>query len=158
MLIFLYSVLILAGKPGTGKTHTARDIFNALRRSKRVSVVASTAKAARLWRPWVRAQTLHSFCGLLDGRYTAAEILERFRTDPALQKTKERILETEVLIMDEISITSACTWDLAEEVIRKLRSSYEYFGGIQVCANYFIWEGKWTNQDDLRLCETLQIH
>ena len=46
-------------------------------------------------------QTIHSFTGIGDGRYTDNEVIKNLRTD-----VKRKIEETHVLIIDEISMIS----------------------------------------------------
>ncbi len=105
-------------------------IYKLLKRHKNVSVVASTGMAAKILD--LGATTFHSFCGLLDGRYSSDQIIHRLNTDPSMQHVKKRILEVEVLMIDEISMLSAAIFTIGEEVIRKIRKSDHYFGAVQV--------------------------
>ena len=80
----------------------------------------------------LNAITFHSFCGLYDGRYTAQQIIHKLNNDPSMRQTRQRILETDVLILDEVSMTSNSIISTGEAVIRGIRNSDKYFGGIQV--------------------------
>ena len=50
------------------------------------------------------AITLHRYCGLEDGRHSNADLLNIITYDDRFINTKQRLIETEVLIIDEVSM------------------------------------------------------
>ena len=68
--------LVITGQAGTGKTHITKEIAKHIRytQKKEVSIVCSTGIAATHYQD-LKAQTLHRWAGIEDGRYSNAEIL-----------------------------------------------------------------------------------
>ena len=77
------------------------------------------------------ASTVHSFFGLLDGRFEEEELVESVLKDDNLHTIKDRILNTDCIIIDEVSMLSSRTIGHIESVCRKVRKSDKPFGGIQ---------------------------
>lgn len=122
--------VVLTGQAGTGKTHLLNSISEELARGGRiVEVTATTGIASTLIKG---ATTLHSCFSLLDGRYPTEVLVSRIRDDDNLQKTKQRVLNMDVLIVDEISMLSSQVFEQVEEVCRAIRAKPDVFGGIQV--------------------------
>lgn len=57
-----------------------------------------------------------------------------FDGDDRFADAKKRILETQCLVIDEISMLSARTFDMIEFVCRHVRRCDQVFGGMQVCS------------------------
>ena len=68
----------------------------------------------------VNATTLHTFCGIIDGRYTDERLKKLVRTDERFISIVKTIRETDVLIMDEASMISARVFEQAEIVCRQV--------------------------------------
>ena len=97
-----HSLLIL-GQSGTGMSHLVQEIARGLLLDgKSVSVTATTGIASLN----VGGQTVHSWSGIADGRFTDEEIVSRLDTDENFKKYKENILTTHCVIIDEISMLS----------------------------------------------------
>jgi ATP-dependent exoDNAse (exonuclease V) alpha subunit len=97
-----HNVAVL-GQAGTGKTCLVRETVRRLRAmGKRVSVTASTGMAARQYDD---GTTLHHWSGIQDGRYHNVELLRRLESAEN-QTVSSRIKDTDVLIVDEISMIS----------------------------------------------------
>jgi hypothetical protein len=79
----------------------------------------------------VGAITLHRFCGLEDGQHSNADLLNLITYDDKFINTKQRIIETEVLIIDEVSMVSKKIFEQTEYICRKIKNPAFYFGGIQ---------------------------
>lgn len=118
--------VFLTGEPGSGKTHTVNAYVNYLRSCGiEPAITASTGIAAT----HVGGMTIHSWSGIgVKSRITDAD-LEMLEQKERLVK---RMRNTQVLIIDEISMLSSETLASVEKVVRKLRYSEEPFGGIQV--------------------------
>ena len=77
------------------------------------------------------AVTVHSWAGLMDGRYSQEDLYGAIHTDK-FTEIRKKITETEVLILDEISMISSRTFDQLEYVTRLIRNPQKIFGGLQV--------------------------
>ncbi|KKR84622.1 MAG: PIF1 helicase [Candidatus Uhrbacteria bacterium GW2011_GWF2_41_16] len=118
--------VFLTGEPGSGKTHTVNAYISYLRSCGiEPSITASTGIAAT----HIGGMTIHSWSGIgikkMLSRTELKEICERDRV-------ARRILETNVLIIDEISMLDAATLQLVDKVCRTIRKKEQSFGGMQV--------------------------
>ena len=69
---------VIIGQAGTGKTFLVREAVRQLRKAgKTVAVTASTGIAATQFED---GETLHSWSGILDGRFSDHEAVERVST------------------------------------------------------------------------------
>lgn len=118
--------MFLTGEPGSGKSHTV-NAYVAYLASKGIeaSVTASTGIAAT----HINGMTVHSWCGI-----GVKEFLTDYDLDLIAQKEKvvRRVRSAHVLIIDEISMLSASTLDMVDQVCRMLKNSARAFGGLQV--------------------------
>jgi ATP-dependent DNA helicase PIF1 len=124
--------VFLTGAPGSGKTFLLNQYVNYLKKnSVIVSVTASTGIAAT----HMGGTTLHSWSGLgikekldeQDIRYIAGRGYLR-----------KRIKNTNVLIIDEISMIKADQFEAVDKICRYIKRSVRPFGGIQViCSGDF---------------------
>ena len=117
--------IFLTGEPGAGKTHLINQYINWLDLcGMTVAITASTGIAAT----HIGGRTIHSWSGI--GFH--APITESMAKRIAQGPTGPRVNETEVLIIDEISMLSADTLDAVEKVCRAAKGNARPFGGIQV--------------------------
>ena len=92
--------IAILGQAGTGKSTLIRSAAVNLRKEKkRVAITASTGIAATQYHG---GTTIHKWAGILDGRYDATLTFERLSQD-----AKNEIINTDVLMIDEISMISA---------------------------------------------------
>ena len=120
---------LILGQAGTGKSHLIRKLCKDLReRGKSVSITATTGLAAS----HLQGCTIHKFAGVLDGRHDTRQLVDKLTNDPGQAATKDRIMNTDTLICDEISMLSAKMFQQIEAVLRLVRGKNEAFGGIQV--------------------------
>lgn len=68
---------------------------------------------------------VHHWSGILDSRYSNQTLGELFDGDDRFADAKKRILETQCLVIDEISMVSARTFDMIEFVCRHVRCLVE---------------------------------
>lgn len=116
--------LLVTGPGGTGKSLLLKEAQR-LFTGRVFAVCGSTGVAAVN----VGGSTLHSWCGIglaSEGPKSLSQMVARNK--PALK----RILRTEVLALDEISMISAELLDKVSEVFQILREDPRPFGGIQV--------------------------
>eukprot|EP01080_Neovahlkampfia_damariscottae_P005800 gene5800-9623_t len=120
--------IFFTGSAGTGKSHVLREIVKQLKReysSDSIAIVAPTGIAALN----IGGTTLHSFAGIGLGNLEKEKLLK------SVQQKKfnvKRWNNTEILIIDEISMLSGELFDKVEYIARRIRNSSSPFGGIQV--------------------------
>lgn len=124
--------VFLTGEPGSGKTHTINMFTKVLREKyKDYAVTASTGIAAT----HINGMTIHSWAGLGIKDVITDQDIARIATKPYITK---RILNAEVLIIDEISMLNAQIIDNLDRILSAIRggilSSFQGlpFGGIQM--------------------------
>jgi hypothetical protein len=119
----------ITGSAGTGKSHLlARiaDYFSGV--GLRVYKTSTTGFSARQ----IGGQTFHSFALFgKDEELTPRKLQAKFNRFNCKQH-KQRLRETDVLILDEVSMLKARELDLFEETCRLVRCRNEPFGGIQM--------------------------
>jgi ATP-dependent DNA helicase PIF1 len=95
-----------------------------------VAVTATTGMAAL--ELGMNTSTLHHWSGILDGRYSVEKLEELYQNDDKYSAAKQRILEADCLIIDEISMLTQKIFELVECVCRSVRKKDQCFGGLQV--------------------------
>ena len=119
----------VTGPGGTGKTQLIRSIYkDATGKGRKIQVCAMTGCAALLLD--CSAKTVHSWAGIGLGNGDIGVISARI----ALDKWKSKPWRnTDILVIDEVSMMSSRMFDLLDQVGRVVRKRYsEPFGGIQV--------------------------
>ena len=124
--------LVLTGQAGTGKTFTIKQCGNELRKMKTSVALTCYTGIACLQYEGLKPMTLHKFAGLEDGRHPDVKLLHLLKTDERFLATKKRILETDVLIIDEVSMVSKKIIESTEFLCRNIRGGTSCFGGLQV--------------------------
>lgn len=119
--------VFLSGASGTGKSYTCLSIIEwARQQHKNIGVTSSTGTSAIL----INGKTIHSFLGIGLGKKNAADLFTfTYRNN---KKTFKRLVELDLLIIDEISMISA---ELLEKISLYLSLVRDYdapFGGLQV--------------------------
>lgn len=118
--------VFLTGSAGSGKTYTLNQYIHYLRARKvAVATTASTGIAAT----HMNGITIHSWSGIgIKDELSDHDLANLARK----QVLKDRIKETSVLIIDEISMLHAKQLNLVDQVLKHIRNSNKPFGGIQV--------------------------
>ncbi len=123
--------IFLTGAAGSGKTFTLNQFIKLAKNSgKRVSVTATTGLAAT----HLGGNTIHAWSGIGIYDYLSRKFFERF------PKTRAEIIKnTDILVIDEISMLHDFRLDMVEEICRTIRQNDKPFGGIQVvlCGDFF---------------------
>ncbi len=125
--------VFLTGAAGSGKTFLLNQYIRFLK-SKRVGVgiTASTGIAAT----HMGGRTIHSWCGIgIKDRLSKGD-LRGLAENEALA---ERFSQTNVLIIDEISMLHSFRLDLVNQVCQTMRGNGLPFGGMQIilCGDFF---------------------
>lgn len=118
--------VFLTGAPGSGKTYILNEFIKLAKKAKkRVAVTASTGIAAT----HIGGTTIHSWTGL----GIRDELAER---DEDWLKNNDRLLKrynnTDILVIDEVSMLHGKRLDMINQVCKWLRQSDAPFGGLQV--------------------------
>lgn len=118
--------VFLTGSAGSGKTYTLNQYINYLRaRRVPVAVTASTGIAAT----HMNGTTIHSWSGI----GIKDELSDRDLTNLSRKQfLADRLKDTAVLIIDEISMLHAKQLNLVNQVLKHVRKNDATFGGIQV--------------------------
>lgn len=118
--------VFLTGSAGTGKTYLLNKFVLYLKKTKiKVAVTASTGIAAT----HLGGRTIHSWSGIGIKKNLDEKTIEKLVKNKYL---RERIKETKILIIDEISMFDADRLDLVDSVCKRVRDSFLPFGGIQI--------------------------
>ncbi|XP_063406721.1 uncharacterized protein LOC134690660 [Mytilus trossulus] len=121
--------MVLLGQSGTGKSFLIKEISKQLKKEgKNVSVTASTGIASLN----VNGQTIHSWSGIKDGRFSDQELEDKLNKNENYIQYKQNMLSTDCLIIDEISMISKKIFEQIESICRKILKNDKLFGGIQV--------------------------
>lgn len=118
--------VFLTGEPGSGKTHLINQYISWLHDCNIFpAVTASTGIAAT----HIGGMTIHSWSGI-----GIRDSLSRddLRAITAKKLIKKRIINSRVLIIDEVSMLSGNTLGLVDAVCQKVREVPLPFGGLQV--------------------------
>ncbi len=118
--------VFLTGEPGSGKTHTVNEFLSWLRACGiEPSVTAATGIAAT----HVSGMTLHSWSGIGVSESLSKADVDRIAGKEHIAK---RIQKAKVLIIEEISMLSAATFEMADAICREVRRVDKPFGGLTV--------------------------
>jgi ATP-dependent DNA helicase PIF1 len=121
--------IFLTGAGGTGKSHTIRAICDwAATAGIRYAVTAMTGCAALLL--GLGAKTLHSWAGVGLAREAPHQLVAAVEKN---RRAKRRWLDTQLLIIDEISMMTPDLLEKLDLVARKIRKNPKTrFGGLQI--------------------------
>jgi len=125
--------IFLTGAGGTGKSHTIRAIVAwASNAGLRSAVTAMTGCAAILlnYEGGIKAKTLHSWAGVGIARESPAELAEIVNRN---RRAKRRWIDTQLLIVDEISMMTPDFLEKLDLISRRIRKNpTAKFGGLQI--------------------------
>jgi len=121
--------IFITGPGGSGKSELIRKIYrDAKEKGKNISVCALTGCAAVLLQ--CKAKTIHSWAGIGLGSGTIEANIKKV-TDKEFKKKNWK--ETQILIIDEVSMLSLKLFEMLDRIGRKVRKCESRpFGGIQL--------------------------
>jgi ATP-dependent DNA helicase PIF1 len=122
--------IFITGPGGTGKSFLLQTLYanyKGYSGGKKLCVTAMTGCAALLLGPW--AKTLHSWAGIGLGRSPVDVIVSAITVD---KHKKKRWLQTDCLVIDEVSMLTPVLLEYLDAVGRSIRKKDEPFGGIQL--------------------------
>jgi len=157
------SNVFLTGQPGAGKTYTINKYIEwCVDNNILPAVTASTGIAAT----HVGGSTIHSWAGVRDDNALTAQDIEDILGNPWV---RERIIKTQVLIIDEISMVSAKLLNVISKLAMEARGNTTPFGGIKVVAvgdffqlppvkGEYAFESVTWEQADFKVCYLSEQH
>jgi ATP-dependent DNA helicase PIF1 len=120
--------LFITGPGGSGKSYLIKQIYsNAILRAKNIHVTALTGCASILL--GCKAKTLHSWAGIGLGNNTIENLILKIQKK---QKTTSLWRETDILVVDEISMLSLKLFTILNVIGKAIRRSDKPYGGIQL--------------------------
>jgi len=123
--------IFITGPGGTGKSFLLQTLYanyKSYSGGKRMCITAMTGCAALLLGPW--AKTLHSWAGIGLGRSPVDIAVKAILIDA---KKKKRWVQTDCLVIDEVSMLTPTLLEYLDAVGRQVRKRPDQpFGGIQL--------------------------
>ena len=119
--------LFILGPAGTGKSLLLKTMqeYNSENIKKNFVLTSTTGISAYS----IGGMTIHSFMGFGTGDKEEKYLLKRILKN---KPTVERLRETDILVIDEISMLSASLFEKINLILQNIRKCKEFFGGIQV--------------------------
>lgn len=115
------------GSAGSGKSTVLKHFIPLLRKEgKKVDVLAPTGRAALE----VNGRTLHNYAGWVPR--SLGQPLGKLERNARGKKVRKRLLATDVLIIDEISMVANHVFERLNCIMKAARGSEKPFGGVQV--------------------------
>ena len=115
------------GSAGCGKSTVLKHFIPLLRREgKKVDVLAPTGKAALE----VNGRTIHRYAGWVPR--SLGQSLAILESKARGKKVFKRLRETDVLIIDEISMVANHVFERLNHIMKSARGSEKPFGGVQI--------------------------
>lgn len=118
--------VFITGAAGTGKSYLLHYIRNTLK-DKDIQITATTGIAAVN----ISGVTLHSWANLGKEDVPIYKIAHKILSPQGIY-TRKKILSTDILAIDEISMLSMNTFEMLDELLRVVRGKDVPFGGIQM--------------------------
>lgn len=115
--------VLITGSAGTGKTALLKQFIQKYNKQNDIIITASTGIAAL----HINGATIHSLLKLNSG--TTDQIVEKIKATKGLY---ERLVQSTVLIIDEISFIDRYVFEKISEVLSKVRNNMEPFGNISL--------------------------
>lgn len=123
--------LFITGEAGTGKSFMLAYMVQELKLTKTVAITATTGIVAASH----GGVTLHAFAGIGLGKGPQEEVIAKVMTS---RDSVSRWQETDILVIDEISMLDGDTFVLLEKLARNARGIDKPFGGLQllICGDF----------------------
>ena len=126
--------IFISGPGGTGKSYFIKKVYDYSKiMNKTIQVTSLTGCSAVLLN--CCAVTIHKWCSLGINYDDPEKVVTRVRK----YKQQRKFIDTEVLIIDEISMLNSKTFETIDYICKRFRRSEKPFGGIQVicCGDFY---------------------
>lgn len=80
----------------------------------------------------MKPTTIHKWTGIGDGRYSSEQLRNSMDQDPNYEAAKDRLINIDILVIDEVSMLSRAMLDKLDTIMRHVRQSDIVFGGVQI--------------------------
>jgi ATP-dependent DNA helicase PIF1 len=120
--------LVILGSAGTGKSMIIKTMEEYIKTNKRESkmyLCATTGIASYN----IGGMTIHSFMGIGTGDIPVEALIRKVNRK---KKYRDRIISTDILVIDEVSMLSAELFEKLNRICQAVRKSKQFFGGIQI--------------------------
>lgn len=123
--------VFLTGPAGSGKTYVLNQFIKKARKEGMVVAVTATTGLAATH---LNGTTIHAWSGV-----GVRDELEQDFFDHLRKDRKKLIKETDVLVIDEVSMLHDYRLDMIDDICRHVRKNAEPFGGLQIvlCGDFF---------------------
>jgi ATP-dependent DNA helicase PIF1 len=120
--------LVILGSAGTGKSMIIKTMEEYIKTNKRESKIylCSTTGISSYN---IGGMTIHSFMGIGTGDIPIEALIRRVNRK---KKYRDRIISTDILVIDEVSMLSAELFEKLNRICQTIRKSKQFFGGIQI--------------------------
>ena len=128
--------IFVTGPGGSGKSMLIKKIYDhALENGKKIQVTALTGCATVLLN--CNAKTIYSWAGIGLGNAPAEKYIREIYTTKKM--VRKAWIETDVLIVDEVSMLSQKIFELLDKIGKAIRRSPLPFGGLQLifCGDFY---------------------
>ena len=137
----------VGGIGGCGKTFVANYILHTFKENKNCACVCTTGIAFTLYKEFC-AQTIHSFSGIGQCRQSKEALLKNVLSN---QDCVRRWKETEVLIVDEVSMLSQRTFEIIHYIAKMFGIQVLYLVGsrllhLEISYNFLLCTIIWTEE------------
>lgn len=144
--------IFITGPGGSGKSELIRKIYkDAMRKCKDIHVCALTGCAAVLLN--ANAKTIHSWSGVGLANGTIEQLIAKIKGN---KYSKKMWRETQILIVDEVSMLSLKLFDILNQIGKSVRGNSRAFGGIQLIMSGDFYQlppvGNKEDPDSMRFC------
>lgn len=115
---------LITGRAGSGKTYLLNQFISAQRQAGKVLAITATTGLAATH---IGGETIHRWSKIGVHDQLPATFFQKLTT-----KDRQRLLEVDILIIDEISMLLDQQFEMINQVLKTVRGSAEPFGGVQV--------------------------
>jgi len=119
--------VFITGGAGSGKSFLIQYLFKHYGMVKDIELTSLTGVSARL----IGGTTIHSFAGIYSVEY-GVPLEKYYEGIKKKSHIKRRIKNTDILVIDEVSMMDYYMLDVLDYIFKKVRNNLFPFGGIQV--------------------------
>ena len=119
--------MLILGSAGSGKSKLIKEFYKYIQKQNKKTIYLTSTTGISAYN--IGGITINSFMGIGTAEAPVELLLKRIRSKIGI---RNRIKLTDVLVIDEISMMSASTFEKINIICQTLRKSNKPFGGIQI--------------------------